>query len=153
MRLANLDRLPDHPLLAENRLIPLINRSRALLYEQMLQTLVEQRLQQAEAYRVVRPLIAESPTADQVGVSQGHYRIGAKGDPAARDNEQPAQVVNLSNFRIDRHPASNAAWLAFMQAGGYAMREYWSEQGWSWRQASIATPITGAAITMAPGTG
>ncbi|WP_321528910.1 SUMF1/EgtB/PvdO family nonheme iron enzyme [Sedimenticola selenatireducens] len=140
MRLANLDRLPDHPLLAENRLILLINQSRALLYEQMLQTLVEQRLQQAEAYRVVRPLIAEAPTADQVGVSQGHYRIGAKGDPAARDNEQPAQVVNLSNFRIDRQPASNAAWLAFMQAGGYAMREYWSEQGWGWRQGVDSHP-------------
>lgn len=134
MRLANLDRLPDHPLLADSRLVQLINQSRALLYEQMLQTLLEQRLQQAAAYRVARLLVAAAPEADQVGVSQGHYRIGAKGDPAARDNEQPAQVVNLSSFRIDRQPASNAAWLAFMEAGGYTTRDYWSEEGWTWVQ-------------------
>jgi iron(II)-dependent oxidoreductase len=134
MRLANLDRLSDHPQLADGRLILLINQARAGLYEQMLQLLVERRLRQGEAYRVIQPLNAALPTADLVGVSQGHYRIGAKGDPAAYDNEQPAQVVNLSNFRIDRQPVGNAAWLAFMQAGGYATETYWSGDGWRWRQ-------------------
>lgn len=140
MRLANSDRLPDHGLLSDNRLILLINQARALLYEQMLQTLVEQRLQQAEPYRVARPLVAAGPTADLVGVSQGHYRIGAKDDPAARDNELPPQIVNLSNFRIDRQPVNNAAWLAFMQAGGYGTEAYWSAPGWDWRQGIDARP-------------
>ncbi|WP_082117171.1 SUMF1/EgtB/PvdO family nonheme iron enzyme [Sedimenticola thiotaurini] len=134
MRLANRDRLPRHPLLADNRLVLLINQARALLYEQMLQCLLEQRLQMAEPYRVGRPLTAQAPSTELVGISQGHYRVGAKDDPAARDNELPPQIVNLSNFRIDRQPVSNAAWLAFMEAGGYTTRDYWSEDGWEWRQ-------------------
>lgn len=139
-RLANSGQLPNHPLLTDNRLILLINQSRAMLYEQMLQSLVELRLEQAEPYRVLRPLTAQAPTADQAGVSQGHYRIGAKDDPAARDNEQPPQIVNLSNFRIDRQPVSNATWLAFMQAEGYTTQAYWSKEGWNWRQGVNSHP-------------
>ena len=140
MRLANSDRLPSHDLLTDNRLIQLINQSRAMLYEQMLQVLVERRLQQTGPYRVLRPLTATTPADDLVGISQGHYRIGAKNNPAARDNEQPAQVVNLSNFRIDRQPVSNAAWLAFMQADGYTTQAYWSDAGWSRQQALAHHP-------------
>lgn len=134
MRLANLDRLPAHPLLTGNRLIWLINQYRAQLYEQMLQVLVERQLQHNLDYRAQRRLAAALPATDLVGVSQGHYRIGAKDDPAARDNEQPPQVVKLSNFQIDRQPVSNAAWLAFMEAGGYSTPAYWSDAGWDWRQ-------------------
>lgn len=134
MRLANSGRLPRHPLLTDNRLILLINQARALLYEQMLQCMLELQLQAAEPYRATRALTARPPTADLVAISQGHYRVGAKDDPAARDNELPPQIVNLSNFRIDRQPVSNAAWLAFMEAGGYTTSDYWSDTGWAWRQ-------------------
>lgn len=134
MRLANSDRMPRHPLLTNNRLILLINQARALLYEQMLQCMLELQLQAAEPYQATRPLTAATPAADLATISQGHYRVGAKDDPAARDNELPPQIVNLSNFRIDRQPVSNAAWLAFMQAGGYTTPDYWSDAGWAWRQ-------------------
>ncbi|WP_428624829.1 SUMF1/EgtB/PvdO family nonheme iron enzyme [Sedimenticola sp.] len=134
MRLANPDKLPPHEWLDDNRLIWLINQHRAILYEQMLQALVERRLAHAAPYRANQRLIAQAPTDDLVGVSQGHYRIGAKDDPAARDNELPTQVVNLSNFRIQRHPVSNADWLAFMETDGYGSQTFWDEAGWTWLQ-------------------
>lgn len=132
MRLANPERLPEHPLRPEDRLIHLINQSRALLYEAMLQVLVERRLQLEEAFRSSRPLTATVPEPGHIAVSQGHYRIGALDDPAARDNELPPQVVQLSHFRIDPAPVSNSDYLAFMQSGGYQETSFWSQAGREW---------------------
>ena len=132
MRLANSGRLPEHPLLADQRLQHLILQEHAWNYEHMLMVLIQRQLQQPVDYRVSTPLQAATPSPDLAAISQGHYRIGARDECAAYDNEEPAQVVNLSNFRIERLPVSNAAWLAFMQAGGYSSREYWSERGWHW---------------------
>ena len=132
MRLANPGALPQHPLLTSGRLLHFIVQSQSEIYEQMLQVLNERRLQMNKSYQVEKPLNGIAPTADHIGVSQGHYRIGASNDPAAFDNEQPDQLVQLSNFRIDRQPATNAAFLAFIEAGGYDNREYWSDAGWQW---------------------
>lgn len=128
MRLANPDRLPDHPLLQGQRLVHLINQCRSLIYETMLQVLLERRLQLDEPFLCSQPLTASPPRADHQPVSQGHYRVGALDDPAARDNELPPQVVQLSNFRIDPVPVSNGNYLAFIQAGGYQESSLWSEE-------------------------
>lgn len=140
MRLANRAHLPAHELLVENRLIHLINQARATLYEQMLQVLVEYRITRHEPYRVTHPLIARAPESQHIGIAQGHYRIGAKQDPAALDNEQPAQIVKLSNFRIDRDPVDNSRFLAFMEAGGYTQSQLWNAAGWRWRKATADHP-------------
>ena len=130
MRLANTKRLPTHPLLEEDRLHWLITEEVARIYEQMLTALTQRQLQQTTAFRVSRPLLPTLPTVDLMGVAQGHYRIGARSDPAAFDNEQPPQIVELSSFRIQREPVSNAAWLCFINAGGYQERSCWSQAGW-----------------------
>lgn len=140
MRLANSDRLPAHEWLSNDRLIHLICQTRSALYEQMLQVLIEYRFSLKEQYQAVLPLKPQMPTANHVGIPQGHYRIGSKKDPAALDNEQPAQMVKLSNFRIDREPVSNGNFLAFMEAGGYDLQHLWSEAGWAWRQTATGQP-------------
>lgn len=132
MRLANPGQLPRHPLLEDERLLHLILQSWSELYERMLQVLTERRWQAGEEYQVLSPLSSGQPVERHTGISQGHYRIGAKGDPAAFDNEQPAQIVNLSSFRIDPEPVSNANYLAFMEADGYLREEFWSTEGWQW---------------------
>ncbi|HEB95715.1 MAG TPA: ergothioneine biosynthesis protein EgtB [Sedimenticola thiotaurini] len=131
--LANPATLGDHPLVAEQRLLPLVLQDQALLYEQMLMVLAQRQLQLPIRYRVRTPLTARPPSHDLVGMAQGHYRIGALDDPAARDNELPPQVVQLSSFRIDRLPVANGAWLGFMEAGGYDDPSLWDEAGWEWR--------------------
>jgi iron(II)-dependent oxidoreductase len=140
MQLANHAQLPSHELLVEDRLIHLINQARATLYEQMLQVLVEYRITRHEAYKVAHPLRAKQPDSNHIGISQGHYRIGAKQDPTALDNELPVQMVKLSNFRIDRDPVDNGTFLAFMEAGGYTQSQLWSEIGWHWRKSTAGHP-------------
>lgn len=134
MLLANPALLPPHPLVQEGRLLPLLLQQQARLCEQMLAQLGARRLHLAEDYTVAAPLRAAAPSEEHADVQQGHYRIGAKDDPAALDNELPPQMVHLHAFRIDRHPVSNGAWLAFLEAGGYATRAWWSEAGWQWRE-------------------
>ncbi len=139
-RLANPRLLPDHPLLREGRLLPLIVQEAALLNERLLAALTERRLAESFDYRAGATLLATAPSTEHADVQQGHYRIGAKEDPAARDNELPTQIVHLHAYRIDRHPVRNGAWLAFMEAGGYDLQALWSESGWQWRQGRGAHP-------------
>ena len=139
--LANPSLLPAHPLVREERLLPLIVQQEAVLCEQMLAQLSERGLSEQYDYRVSAPLQALPPSAEHADVQQGHYRIGAKpDDPTARDNELPTQVVELHAFRIDRHPIRNGAWLGFMNDGGYDRQELWSEAGWQWRQQHTPHP-------------
>lgn len=140
MRLANPGLLPDHPLLGENRLILRIIQQLAQLYETMLMVLVQRQKAELLSYRVEKPLTALPPSTASVGISQGHYRIGAMGDPSAFDNEQPPQIVELSSFRIDRDPVSNGAFLGFIEQGGYQNPDLWSEAGWRWRKARDPGP-------------
>jgi iron(II)-dependent oxidoreductase len=48
------------------------------------------------------------------------------------DNEKPALPCRVAPFAIDAGLVSNAAWLAFMQDGGYRQPRYWSEEGRAW---------------------
>lgn len=137
--LANPRLLPPHPLVEAQRLLPLIVQQEALLCEQMLAQLAERQRHEAMPYSVAAPLRAQPPSEDHADVHQGHYRIGAKEDPAALDNELPTQIVELHAFRIDRHPVSNGAYLGFIQAGGYDHRDLWSDTGWQWREQHQAT--------------
>jgi iron(II)-dependent oxidoreductase len=131
MRLANPGQLPDHPLLAGDRLPLFLIQELARDYEQMLMVLNQRSLQLAAAdYRVRDPLVAAAPSTEAAEVSQGHYRVGARDDAAAYDNELPPQAVELSNFRIALRPVSNAEYLGFMGEDGYAQRQWWSPSGW-----------------------
>ena len=50
------------------------------------------------------------------------------------DNEKWAHETALAPFRIARAPVTNAEFAAFVEAGGYRAREFWSDAGWAWRQ-------------------
>jgi len=72
--------------------------------------------------------------AGDVEHSGGSFMLGA--DPGSAfvfDNEKWAHEVRLAPFRIARAPVTNAAYLDFVQAGGYSRREWWDEDGWGWR--------------------
>lgn len=72
-------------------------------------------------------------------IPAGTYRIGARPeDPFVFDNEKWEHEVTVDTFRIARAPVTNAHFLAFVESGGYAKREYWSDAGWEWRTAANA---------------
>jgi gamma-glutamyl hercynylcysteine S-oxide synthase len=135
-RLANPHLLPPHPWLEDDRLALFLLQEHGRHYESMLMGLVQLRLREdSRDYRVRTPLRPLAPSGGATAITQGHYRVGARDDPAAYDNELPPQAVELSSFRIAAAPVSNAEFLAFMQAGGYQNPDAWSAAGWAWRQA------------------
>jgi iron(II)-dependent oxidoreductase len=93
-----------------------------------------------------------TPGADHewVVVPAGATTIGAAGGGFAYDNERPRHRVHLRAFAVARAPVSNASWLSFAEGGGYERREWWSDEGWAWKQEYDITGHAGAAA--GPGT-
>ena len=63
--------------------------------------------------------------------------LAARLDPAdgfVFDNEKWAHEVDIAPFRIAKAPVTNAEFAAFVDAGGYRRREFWSAAGWDWRE-------------------
>ena len=57
------------------------------------------------------------------------------------DNEKWAHEVDVPAFAIARTAVSNAEFLRFVEDGGYARREFWSDAGWQMREAlGLAAP-------------
>jgi ergothioneine biosynthesis protein EgtB len=65
----------------------------------------------------------------------GTWRLGAipGEEPFVFDNEKWAHPVELRPFAIARAPVTQREYRAFVEEGGYARRELWSEPGWAWR--------------------
>ena len=70
------------------------------------------------------------------------FMLGATpGDDFVFDNEKWAHEVRLRPFRMSRTPVTNAEYAAFVEAGGYSRREWWSDEGWAWRsREDLAAP-------------
>jgi gamma-glutamyl hercynylcysteine S-oxide synthase len=131
-RLATPGAWPNNALMQHDRLAWFLLQETAKDYEAMLWVLLARRLTRPEAAPDGEPLLARPPTAAAVEITQGHYRVGARGDPIAYDHELPPQAVELSNFRIAPLPVTNAEFLGFMLAGGYARLDLWDPPGQAW---------------------
>jgi gamma-glutamyl hercynylcysteine S-oxide synthase len=67
-------------------------------------------------------------------VPGGDFEMGAPDGVFSYDNERPRHRVAVAPFRIARRPVSNATWLHFTEGGGYQRREWWSDEGWAWKE-------------------
>ncbi len=63
-------------------------------------------------------------------VEGGLFAMGSQGDEFAWDNEKPRHQVFLQDYSLDRALVTNAAYLEFMQAGGYTDFRWWLSAGW-----------------------
>jgi gamma-glutamyl hercynylcysteine S-oxide synthase len=105
--------------------------------ETMLQTLALARL---PGYTLSTAPPAPIPTSphvsglEMVTVPAGEVSIGAGAEGFAYDNERPQHMQPVPSFRIGRAPVSNADYLEFVMRGGYDHRNWWSEEGWAWKQ-------------------
>jgi ergothioneine biosynthesis protein EgtB len=66
-----------------------------------------------------------------VDVPSGIHSIGHDGDAFCFDNETPFHDELIPKMRIARHLVSNAAWLEFIDAGGYTNPSLWLSDGWT----------------------
>jgi gamma-glutamyl hercynylcysteine S-oxide synthase len=69
-----------------------------------------------------------------VTIPAGRFRMGAGDHGFAYDNERAAHVVDVPAFRIMCRPVTNGTWMRFVEGGGYERREWWSDEGWSWKE-------------------
>lgn len=78
-----------------------------------------------------------------VQIPAGDATLGAD-RAAARfgwDNEFGLLSVPVPAFDIDVHNVTNAAFLEFVEAGGYEQRDLWTDEAWQWIQTDrIAHP-------------
>lgn len=80
-----------------------------------------------------RPL-AEVEGGQWLEVPAGPFQMGAGPEGFAYDNERPRHSVDTAGFRIARNPVSCESWMRFAEDGGYEEREWWSPEGWAWKQ-------------------
>jgi iron(II)-dependent oxidoreductase len=69
-----------------------------------------------------------------VEVAEGPVEIGSEPEGFAYDNERPRHTDSTARFTIGRTPVTNATWLSFAEGGGYERREWWSDEGWAWKE-------------------
>ncbi|WP_025164527.1 SUMF1/EgtB/PvdO family nonheme iron enzyme [Pseudomonas taeanensis] len=92
-----------------------------------------------------RPLSGGQPPAQSwIEVPPGQAALGVEPgtEPFAWDNEMPAWAEQVPAFRIQQHNVSNADYLEFVEAGGYADARWWRAADWAWINAEgISHPL------------
>jgi iron(II)-dependent oxidoreductase len=80
------------------------------------------------------PRLRPTGAAGWIEVPAGTFAMGATPEGFAYDNERPRHGVYTAAYRVARQPVSNASWLRFSEGGGYERREWWSDEGWAWKE-------------------
>jgi iron(II)-dependent oxidoreductase len=71
---------------------------------------------------------------EMVEISGGECTLGAPDSGFAYDNERPRHRTDVRGYLIGRTPVTNATYLTFVEGGGYERREWWSDEGWAWKE-------------------
>jgi ergothioneine biosynthesis protein EgtB len=91
--------------------------------------------------------------ARSVEVPEGEARLGvSRGSiPFAWDNEFPETRLPVPALAVDERPVTNADFLDFVAAGGYADSRFWRTLDWEWRQRRrLESPHSWRAVAGAP---
>jgi iron(II)-dependent oxidoreductase len=74
-------------------------------------------------------------TWGDASIPGGRFMLGSFPDSGfVFDNEQWAHEIEVRPFSISKTAVSNGEFASFVEDGGYARRELWSEEGWAWRE-------------------
>jgi gamma-glutamyl hercynylcysteine S-oxide synthase len=69
-----------------------------------------------------------------IHIAGGECTVGAPPLGFAYDNERPRHRTDVRDYLIGRTPITNASYLTFVEGGGYERREWWSDEGWAWKE-------------------
>jgi iron(II)-dependent oxidoreductase len=92
-----------------------------------------------------QPLRGLTAGEEWLSIPAGPFAMGAGPEGFAYDNERPRHTVDVAPFQIARHPVSNGSWMHFSEGGGYERREWWSAEGWAWKEEYDITHHDGVA--------
>ncbi|KAA3437999.1 ergothioneine biosynthesis protein EgtB [Rufibacter hautae] len=75
-------------------------------------------------------ILQKQPQNEWSTVPAGLYHIGFQGEGFCFDNELQPHQVYLAEFQARRTLVTNAEYLKFIEAGGYADFTLWLDEGW-----------------------
>ncbi|MBO6852074.1 MAG: 5-histidylcysteine sulfoxide synthase, partial [Marinobacter sp.] len=78
----------------------------------------------------------EAPGNELITVPAGTVNIGKPFDDAyyGWDNEYGEHQANVEEYKASQYLVSNQEFLEFVEAGGYELDTFWSDEGRAWRQ-------------------
>jgi len=84
------------------------------------------------------------PRQEWIEIPEGEATLGVNRDeiPFGWDNEFPRLTARVPRFSIERHDVTNAAFLEFVEAGGYRDARWWAADDWAWlTEGGISHPL------------
>jgi formylglycine-generating enzyme required for sulfatase activity len=79
--------------------------------------------------------VAPGVTMGFVQVPAGPFLMGSsEDDPDADDDEFPRHELTLPTYYVGRTEVTNAQFRPFVEGDGYTNPDYWSDDGWAWRE-------------------
>jgi gamma-glutamyl hercynylcysteine S-oxide synthase len=133
---AELDR-PGHPLLDRAEAAFAILEHEAMHQETLLYMWHRLAFHDKRPPTGYRPCVrGPVPVAEWCDVPTGPATLGVDRDvlPFGWDNEFPSCIADVPAFEIERYDVTNAAYLEFVEAGGYQHPQWWQPEDWSWIQ-------------------
>jgi iron(II)-dependent oxidoreductase len=127
------------PLLRGGFVYELIARHEQQHSETILQTLQLMTIDEYVPTRRRQLPSSGAPEDEMVLIEGGRFEMGAPDGWFAYDNERPSHLRELDPYWIDRQPVSNEQMAGFIDDRGYERPEWWSEEGWQWRQQESVT--------------
>ena len=128
---SNSDR---HPLMNHDFLLYFLIQHYAQHFEVMHMILVQRALQNSVGYGVQQPLISSEINTSTTVLDAGNYMIGSQTNFLPYDNEYPPHEFETGDINIADYLVSNSEFLLFMEESGYQKPEFWSQEGWHWKE-------------------
>ncbi len=137
--------LPGHPLLDRAEAAHAILEHEAMHQETLLYMWHRLPFDQKRRPAGYAPRVeGRSPAVEWIPVPAGRATLGVDRGaiPFGWDNESPALAADVPAFAIERHDVTNAAFLEFVDAGGYTSERWWRPEDWAWvQQAGVVHPL------------
>ena len=98
----------------------------------------------APALGAREPPPAPGTASRDIAFAAGEFDLGTRRETRAFafDNEKWAHAARVEAFAMSELPVSQGAFAAFVEDGGYARRELWTDAGWAWREREVRdTPL------------
>lgn len=82
------------------------------------------------------PAAGEPPANELIQVPGGLVNLGKPMDHPLYgwDNEYGVHEAEVATFKAGRFLVSNREYLEFVESGGYQNSQWWTEEGWHWRE-------------------
>ena len=75
---------------------------------------------------------AANAASGRVTIPAGEVTLGTRADESfGWDNERPAHRVGVEAFTVDVDNVTNAAFMDFVESGGYRDRRWWRDDDWA----------------------